>query len=124
MIFNINPSDGLCIYRQIVRQIRHAIASGQLKPNEKLPSHRDMASELVISPLTVLKAYETLERDGLIETVRGRGTFVAAESATRDGLKAGVAELSERARELSDMARLLGLDKAGYLEIVENNWDR
>ena len=77
MLFTINPSDGLPIYRQIVRQVRHAVASAKLAPGDKLPSQRDLSSELVINHLTVKKAYEVLETQGIIATERGRGTFVA-----------------------------------------------
>ena len=48
MLFTINPSDGLPIYRQIVRQVKHAVASGRLAAGDKLPSQRDLSSELVI----------------------------------------------------------------------------
>jgi GntR family transcriptional regulator len=72
----INPSDELTIYRQIMRQITEAIAMGQLKPGEKLPSHRELSERLVIAPLTVKKAYDELEALKFIETQRGRGTFV------------------------------------------------
>lgn len=77
MQFNINPAEEVPIYRQIVSQITDAIAGGRLKPNEKLPSHRDLAETLVIAPLTVKKAYDVLEGKGHIQTLRGRGTFVA-----------------------------------------------
>ena len=72
----VNPGDELPLYRQIVRQITDAIAGARLEPGERLPSHRDLATQLVIAPLTVKKAYDELEQVGLIETQRGRGTFV------------------------------------------------
>jgi GntR family transcriptional regulator len=64
------------IYRQIVRQVSDGLAGGALKPGDRLPSHRELAGQLAIAPLTVKKAYDTLERQGLIHTQRGRGTFV------------------------------------------------
>ena len=75
MLFSVNPNDGLPIYRQLVRQVKHAVAAGALKPSEKMPSQRDLATELVINHLTVKKAYEVLESEGIIVTLRGRGTF-------------------------------------------------
>lgn len=77
MQLHINPSDELPIYRQIMRQITDAIAGGRMEPGEQLPSHRELAEQLVIAPLTVKKAYDELERLGLIVTQRGRGTFVS-----------------------------------------------
>jgi GntR family transcriptional regulator len=76
MQLHVNPSDELPIYRQIMHQITDAIAGGRMAPGEQLPSHRDLAGQLVIAPLTVKKAYDELERLGLIVTQRGRGTFV------------------------------------------------
>src|ERR1035438_2109764 len=75
----INPADELPIYRQIMRQVTDAIAGARLKSGDKLLSHRELSEQLVIAPLTVKKAYDELESLGFIETVRGRGTFVAAK---------------------------------------------
>jgi len=72
----VRAADELPIYRQIMRQIIEAIAAGRLHPGDKLPSHRDLAEQLVIAPLTVKKAYDELELLGYLETQRGRGTFV------------------------------------------------
>ena len=95
----IHPGDELPIYRQIVRQVTDAIAGGRLKPGDRLPSHRDLAVQLVIAPLTVKKAYDELEQQGLIETQRGRGTFVDA--------RAGEAALGDRRERLRDAAQRL-----------------
>lgn len=81
MWFHIDPSSGTPIYRQIVDQVRQAIAGGTLSPGDRLPPVRDLAIELAVNPNTVAKAYQELERDGVIETSRGRGTFVAGEAA-------------------------------------------
>jgi GntR family transcriptional regulator len=65
------------IYLQIVEQIRQAIAKGQLYTGEKLPAVRKLASELVINPNTVARAYGILEQAGLVVTKAGSGTFVS-----------------------------------------------
>src|SRR5580658_4384790 len=75
----IRPGDELPIYRQIMGQITEALAVGRIHAGDKLPSHRDLAEELAIAPLTVKKAYDELESLGYIETQRGRGTFVCAK---------------------------------------------
>jgi GntR family transcriptional regulator len=72
----IQPGDDIPIYRQIVRQIQGALARAELKPGDRLESHRELAARLVVAPLTVKKAYDELERDGYLEMRRGRGTFV------------------------------------------------
>jgi GntR family transcriptional regulator len=79
MLIHINPADELPIYRQIIHQIRDAIAAGKLQPGDKLPSHRDLSAQIVVAPLTIKKAYDELEADGLLQTRRGKGTFVAAK---------------------------------------------
>ncbi|MGB5881665.1 MAG: GntR family transcriptional regulator, partial [Thermoanaerobaculia bacterium] len=84
MQLHIATGSELPIYRQIMRQITDAIAGGRLRPGDKLTSQRDLAVQLVISPLTVKKAYDELEREGLIRTERGRGTFVASGAPAID----------------------------------------
>jgi GntR family transcriptional regulator len=121
MLFTINPSDGLPIYRQIVRQVKHAVASGKLAPGDKLPSQRDLSSELVINHLTVKKAYEVLEAEGIIATERGRGTFVAA-GVPHDLRSKGMRDIKARARDVADAAQLLALDFKDYRKITDDAW--
>ena len=68
------------IYQQIVTQIKNLILKGELMEAEGLPSIRVLAKELQISVITTKRAYEELERDGYIETVGGKGSFVAAQN--------------------------------------------
>ena len=95
----IHPGGEIPIYRQIVRQIFDALATGRLVPGERLESHRELAARLVVAPLTVKKAYDALEREGYLEMRRGRGTFVRrglderAERARRDRLQGEIAGL-------------------------------
>jgi GntR family transcriptional regulator len=117
--FFVNPSDELPLYRQIMRQIGEAIAGGRLKPGDKLTSHRDLAEQLVIAPLTVKKAYDELETLGLIETQRGRGTFVCSRLPQAD-LAEQRAELRAVARKLLSRAYLGGLDYDAVLKILKD----
>lgn len=73
------------IYEQIVRQIKNQIITGALPDGETLPSIRNLARQLQISVITTKRAYEELEREGLIETVGGKGSFVAG--ANREYLR-------------------------------------
>jgi GntR family transcriptional regulator len=77
--FQLNPRSGVPIYRQIQDQIRYAVASGLLSAGEQLPTVRSLAVELSVNPNTVIKAYSELEREGLLTTEQGTGTFVAAQ---------------------------------------------
>ncbi|HHW45047.1 GntR family transcriptional regulator [Desulfofundulus sp. TPOSR] len=82
MWFRVEPGRGVPIYVQLMEQIRRAVASGVLAPGEQLPSVRELALQLSINPNTVSRAYQELEHEGIIYTLRGRGTFVAAPSHT------------------------------------------
>jgi len=76
----ISNSSKKPIYDQIAAQIKDMIMSGRLEAGEALPSMRVLAKELRISVITTKRAYEELERDGFIETVTGRGSFVAGRN--------------------------------------------
>ena len=77
IITNSSPEP---IYQQIVTQIKNLILKGDLTEAEALPSIRFLAKELQISVITTKRAYEELERDGYIETVGGKGSFVSAQN--------------------------------------------
>jgi GntR family transcriptional regulator len=117
MQIHVHPGDELPIYRQIVRQILDAIAGGRLGPGEKLLSHRDLAEALVIAPLTVKKAYDELEQQGLIETQRGRGTFVSERLPVGSpGEK--LERLRDAAQRLLSQAALSGVPFAEVLDLL------
>ena len=69
------------IYRQVIDQLRASIAVGQMSVGDPLPSVRGLATELVVNPNTIAKAYSALVRDGVIESQQGRGYFVAQQRA-------------------------------------------
>ena len=79
----INNSSMVPIYEQIIDQIKSAIIRGELQPDTVLPSVRSLSKELKISALTVKKAYDLLEEEGLIVTVHGKGSFVAEASQSQ-----------------------------------------
>ena len=117
MQFHVNPGDDLPIYRQLVRQIVDAIAGGHMVAGEKLPSHRDLAARLVIAPLTVKKAYDELERERLIVTQRGRGTFVTDRLPEVDPAQ-NRERLRESAQRLLSQAALSGVPFADVLALL------
>jgi GntR family transcriptional regulator len=77
MNWTINTASRLPIYQQLVRQVREAIARGELLPEVGLPSVRQLSQELLVNPNTVARAYTELEREGLLISRPGRGIFVA-----------------------------------------------
>ena len=76
----ISTSSMVPIYEQVCGRIRNMIASGELNSGDALPSVRSLAAQLKISALTVKKAYDSLEAEGLCATVHGKGTYVTAEN--------------------------------------------
>jgi GntR family transcriptional regulator len=76
---HITTGSQVPIYRQVIDQIRVAVAIGDLGPGEALPSVRALAQHLVVNPNTVAKAYNELTREGVVESRPGRGVFVAEE---------------------------------------------
>jgi len=103
---HVLPSAELPIYRQIVGQVLDAVACGRLRPGHRLPSHRELAEELVVSPHTVEKAYDELKRQGLVRARPGNGTYV------EDGAALEPAAQHERlyapARSLAAEAHVVG----------------
>jgi len=77
MRIQITTGSSVPIYRQVVDQIRHGIATGGLAVGESVSSVRALATELVLNPNTIAKAYTVLVRDGVLESHQGRGYFVA-----------------------------------------------
>lgn len=81
MFLHIDPSNGIAIYDQVIRQIKYAVARGAVKPGNLVPSVRELARELAINPNTVARAYQQLQSDGVLEQVRGIGLEVASDAA-------------------------------------------
>jgi GntR family transcriptional regulator len=104
MIVHVNPGSGVPLYLQIESQLKHAIAAGALKPGEAILPVRKLAAELRINPNTVARAYQNLERDGVIRTVPGGGTYVA--EGTPGLLK------SEKLRRLRPLATQIAVEGA------------
>ena len=77
MQFRIDTSSRLPIYRQLRDQFREAVARGKLRPDDRLPSVRELSRELVVNPNTIARVYTELEREGLLNTRPGLGVFVA-----------------------------------------------
>ncbi len=119
-LISVAPGDSLPIYRQIVEQVKAAVAGGLLAPGDRLPSHRDLAKEIVVAPLTVKRAYDVLENEGFVQTQRGRGTFVATDGI--DSSPDANAELETRLRALIRHARALGLTETELARAVRDEW--
>lgn len=125
----IDPKSPIPIFRQIADQLRQAVDAGVHKPGEMLPSQRTLAVDIRVNPNTIQRAYETLEREGIVETRRGVGVFVVQSdrrklsavetrlcsqfsSAIRQSLQAGMTPDSTRAIFEQSMRKYLsGVDR-------------
>ena len=113
----ISNSGGVPIYDQITRQMKGLILRGELKEGEALPSMRLLARELRISVITTKRAYEELEREGFINTVPGKGCFVAPQNpelAREDALRRAEEHLSRAV----DIAKTAGLTLSELTETL------
>ena len=89
-MFAINYRDPRPIYEQIMDELRKMIISGVFKPDEKLPSVRELAQQLAINPNTIQRAYRELEISGYIYSVAGKGNFAAGRHGVDEGRKTGL----------------------------------
>jgi GntR family transcriptional regulator len=123
MLFQVNASSGVPIYVQIETQVKNAVAAGALKPGQPLPSVRKLASELGINPNTVARAYQELERDGMIVTVPGGGTFAAAQ-VPRFLKSEKLRRLQPYARQIAVEGTQLLLTDEEILEMVQQELEK
>ena len=114
----INTTSMIPVYEQIVEQLRSKIMLGELSEGEGLPSVRSFAGELKISALTVKKAYDRLEEDGLVKTVHGKGTYVSSAN-TQLAAEARRKAVEDDMTLVVSKAKLAGLTDADIREILE-----
>lgn len=110
MRLQIDSESKVPIYVQIEEQIRALIAAGQLRPGEQLHTIRELAADLRVNYNTVAHAYLELDRDGVISTKRGRGTFVAGVPDEEQMARKRQRKLHAVVRSALDEARLLGYE--------------
>ncbi|BCZ46337.1 GntR family transcriptional regulator [Clostridium gelidum] len=116
-MLKIDPRSSTPIYEQIEFGVKELILKGALKCGEKLPSVRELSSILTINPNTISKAYGELERDGIIETLRGKGTFIT------DNYKGKVDEkkmeyISDELKKLILEANYSGINKEDFMKLA------
>ena len=113
MFFKVDPSNGVAIYLQIVRQIKFAIAERAL-----LPSVRMLSQQLTVNPNTVTRAIQELQSEGLVETLRGRGVIVC-EGAAQNCRTQRKKLLAERIESVLSEAQHAGLSGDEIRQIVD-----
>lgn len=118
----IHPQGTLAIYEQIVNQLKNAIVTGELAAGEALPSIRALAADLSVSVITTKRAYEELEKEGLIRSVAGKGFYVCEYNT--DYLKEKQLMLLEkRLGELITEAKQAGLSHTDFVEMVQTLYE-
>jgi len=118
-LFSIVTGSAEPIYRQLIDQARRLVASGQLAPGDLLPSVRDIAQALAVNPMTVSKAYNMLETEGLFERRRGQGMLVAERHAKPQAPARRAELLRPTLERAAREARELELDNQSVLTLFE-----
>lgn len=117
MKITILPQGTMAIYEQIVNQLKNAIVTGELTPGETLPSIRMLAADLSVSVITTKRAYEELEKEGLIRSVAGKGFYVC--ESNKDYLKEKqLMMLEKRLAELISDARQAGMSCRDFVDMA------
>ena len=109
MFEQIDPRSATPLYAQIAGRLRVAVAAGELRPGEPLPSVRQLASKLRVNPATVVQAYRDLETEGFVEMRQGAGTFVKEVVPER--------KATERSKQAIDLVRQM-IAEAGRLGLT------
>ncbi len=123
MLIELNFKSGVPVYLQVVDQVKAAAASGVLRPGEPLPSIRPLAEELRINRNTVAKAYAELERQGVIESTPGRGSFLK-ENHSPFRKEVRLKMVGEAIDGAIVQAHHLQVDKPDFLKLVQERLER
>ena len=116
--FRLNSGSGIAPYRQLVQQVREALAAGRLQPGDQLPPVREVVTQITINPNTVHRAYRELEHLSLTEAQWGLGTFVTAVPTAED-LPESWSSLTDKLTAWVLGARSTGLSDDEILNMVE-----
>lgn len=118
----ISSNSDLPIYLQVVNQIKEQILSGKIEENHMLPSMRALAKDLGISFITTKRSYEELEKQGLINTIPGKGCFVSHFNKELVH-EAKMREMEEKLEEAINLSNSLGLSKEELISTLENLYE-
>ena len=119
MFFEIDESDALPIYEQVMRQIKFAVAGGVIRPGELVLSVRELAKKLRINPNTVAKSFQRLQAEGVLVSVRGRGLAVAEGADVKCRVER-TELIRERLRVVLDEARRSYIEPADLLSVFQS----
>jgi len=123
MRIRVETSSGMPITRQIAAQIRAQCASGTLRPGERLPSVRVLAAELAVNQNTILRVYERLTAEGLLQRRHGDGTFVS-DHVPSGQLRKQRELLRQQIARLAEMAKTLGVEPEELHQLLQETLDK
>ena len=122
-LINIDSRSSKPIYEQIIEKLKENIIKGVLKPGDKLPSVRELASTIAINPNTISKAYNELERMKTIEVIRGKGTFVVENfKPIMDEEK--MSEIKEHMKNIIIEAHYIGMNKDMLINLLNETYSQ
>ena len=123
MRIRVETSSGMPITRQIAAQIRAQCASGTLRPGERLPSVRVLAAELAVNQNTILRVYERLTAEGLLQRRHGDGTFVTDRVPTGQ-MRAQRELLRQQIARAAELAKTLGIEPEELHQLLQETLDQ
>ncbi len=123
-IFSVDARSGVPLYAQLVEQVKRAVALEVLAAGDRLPTVKALALDLTINPNTVARAYRDLERDGIIATSPGRGSFVAPSAGAREAKRAATDVARGALDEAVRAARSYGLARDAVHAVFLESLDR
>ncbi|TFJ45263.1 GntR family transcriptional regulator [Carnobacterium divergens] len=122
-MIKIDPRSTHPYYEQIISAIKQQCLAKVLLPGDKLPSVREMAGTILVNPNTISKAYQELERQGVIETLRGKGTYIAERQATPLNKELEL-KLQKQLEEFCLEALYLEIPKETLTKWIEDNYQK
>ncbi|MDG2090269.1 MAG: GntR family transcriptional regulator [Gammaproteobacteria bacterium] len=123
-MFSINPQSGLPIYKQLMEQIRRMISSGQLKPGDNLPSVRELALTHAVNAMTISKAYNMLEAEGLLARQRGKAMTVSDNNQLSENKQDRLKRLQPALSQLTIATDQLELDIEDVITLLRNKVEK
>lgn len=120
-MFELNGRQNLPVYEQVIRRVKELYLRGVLRPGDRLPSVRELSAQILANPNTVSKAYQELERQGVIETRPGKGTFVAERPRVGPDERL-IAELRDRLRQVVIDAVYAGVSRPQFEQWVNDEF--
>lgn len=123
-IFTVDPHSGVPIYLQLIAVVKRSVALGVLVPGEQLPTVKQLATTLTVNANTVARSYRELERDGVIETSPGRGSFVRGNGSQVASNKAATDSAAAAIDSAVREAKSMGLDRTGVTQLIDQVLER